>query len=793
MRGESTSYAAALTRSRKHRSSLRNHRVRAAMSGAVCAAFGLVVCVGWLAGSEVLVRLNTAWPPMQFNTAVCFVLIGVAIMLEASSDNQLERFPASLVTVLAGASLAQHLFGFNLGIDQLVVTDPYTSEPYVPGRMAKSTAVCFVLLGLAMSGAWRWMTDTRRRAANIGSAIIILVISGAVFAHFAFGLQGEADWSRATAMAAQTATMLFLVALGWSIKCAAEVRLHDNAFINWLPLMIFLAGFVVTVVFTARVVKAQQQLHQQTLQTATAYTESRVQSAFEARIRDMQRFADALVTAELDDADLQIILSDYLDASPELRFLAVRRRDEGFTQVAGNVDEAARVEVALDSGLRVDGLATGPWVTAAHPNQVLFSSRNSNAGQAGSQIIGALCVEKLSENWRRALDDVGSSVWMGDTASVAAPTATIELNLAGRAYPLDIVVDPGLQTRGRAPWLIFLIGLITSLLLSTLTAFLLQTLRVGKQFSDNAERENRVASRLKLAMSMARVGSWEWREGEPINLDRGMATILRTNRQTMEVHEIWTLVDAEDRDRVRGVLGDGLKSAQPFSVEFRLAGDTGRPHIIEAFAQVTRHANGRAEEVAGVLREVTQQRRLEAELHDRAMTDALTGVTNRRGFDEAIIREVASAKRNKCPLSLIMVDADHFKRLNDAMGHIEGDNALVELANCLLLALRRPPDVVARYGGEEFALLLPNTDANGALQVIRRVQIKLLERKIAHADSPLGPYLTVSAGVAQLDPEAHDEPEQLIHVADTALYAAKKNGRNRVEVASPNVSRDRLL
>ncbi|MBR9814516.1 hypothetical protein GYB61_11750, partial [bacterium] len=336
-----------MTRSRKHRSSLRKHSRRAALSGALCALFGVIVCAGWLAGSEMLVRLNPAWPPMQFNTAVCFVLIGLAIMLEASADNQHERFPASMVLLLASASLAQHAFEVNLGIDQLVVADPYTTEPYVPGRMARNTAICFVLLGLAMSGAWRWMTDTRRRAANIGSAIVILVISGAGFAHFAFGLQGEADWSRATAMAAHTAAVLFLVALGWSIKCAAEVRLHDNAFINWLPLMIFLAGFVVTVVFTARVVKAQQQLHQQTLQTATAYTESRVQSAFEARIRDMQRFADALVTAELDDADLQIILSDYVDASPELRFLALHRRGEGFTQVAGNVEEAARFEAAL--------------------------------------------------------------------------------------------------------------------------------------------------------------------------------------------------------------------------------------------------------------------------------------------------------------------------------------------------------------------------------------------------------------------------------------------------------------
>lgn len=171
------------------------------------------------------------------------------------------------------------------------------------------------------------------------------------------------------------------------------------------------------------------------------------------------------------------------------------------------------------------------------------------------------------------------------------------------------------------------------------------------------------------------------------------------------------------------------------------------------------------------------------ELNRMAQLDGLTGVANRRAFDQTLKQEWERAARANRPLALLMVDVDHFKKYNDGYGHQAGDECLKQVAQILRGALERPGDFAARYGGEEFALILPDTDAAGARGVAKRMRDAVHERAIAHAYSPTASHVTFSVGVAAVVPLHGVPAEILVTNADKALYRAKDEGRDRAVVA----------
>jgi diguanylate cyclase (GGDEF)-like protein len=166
-------------------------------------------------------------------------------------------------------------------------------------------------------------------------------------------------------------------------------------------------------------------------------------------------------------------------------------------------------------------------------------------------------------------------------------------------------------------------------------------------------------------------------------------------------------------------------------------------------------------------------------LRELTLTDALTGVANRRAFDERLLAEWRRCARSQMPIALILVDIDHFKNFNDAYGHQAGDACLKKAGEAMARAAKRPQDMLARYGGEEFALLLPYEDVGGAETVARRVLDEIALLAIPHERSSVGPTLTVSMGVASLTPNDKVEPAVLVRAADALLYDAKAGGRNQ--------------
>ena len=160
--------------------------------------------------------------------------------------------------------------------------------------------------------------------------------------------------------------------------------------------------------------------------------------------------------------------------------------------------------------------------------------------------------------------------------------------------------------------------------------------------------------------------------------------------------------------------------------------------------------------------------------------DGLTGIANRRRFDEALLREWRRCARSHLPLSLVMLDVDHFKAYNDHYGHQAGDECLRAVATLLDEQMKRPGDLVARYGGEEFICLLPETDVDGATRVAERLREAVAGQQLPHALSPVGGYVTISLGVASAMPLGEAPPDGLTQLADRLLYEAKRAGRNRV-------------
>lgn len=171
-------------------------------------------------------------------------------------------------------------------------------------------------------------------------------------------------------------------------------------------------------------------------------------------------------------------------------------------------------------------------------------------------------------------------------------------------------------------------------------------------------------------------------------------------------------------------------------------------------------------------REISRRAAAEKRLAQLATTDALTGIDNRRRFDERILDEWRRGWQ-KLPLSLLMIDADHFKTFNDVFGHQAGDQVLARIAGCVAEFAKRPSDCAARYGGEEFVLLLPNTDAAGALKLAEGLRARV-EKLSAEKWAT-----TISIGVACIVPDMAGSPKDLIAAADKALYRAKEQGRNR--------------
>lgn len=255
---------------------------------------------------------------------------------------------------------------------------------------------------------------------------------------------------------------------------------------------------------------------------------------------------------------------------------------------------------------------------------------------------------------------------------------------------------------------------------------------------------------------------------------------LKANESTQDIPVIFMTALSQTTVVVRGFqLGAVDYIIKPIQKEIVLARVT--THLtIQKLQRSLQKQNAQLQQ------EIQQRQQAEASLQDAnqelqrlATIDGLTQIANRRRFDEGLILAWRISVREQLPLSLLLCDIDCFKLYNDSKGHQAGDECLQQVAHAIKCAVKRPADLVARYGGEEFAVILPNTNGEGALQVAEQIRLLLTKVAIAHPKSPVSKYVTLSVGVSCTVPCHEASPEELIAAADQGLYQAKELGRDR--------------
>lgn len=291
--------------------------------------------------------------------------------------------------------------------------------------------------------------------------------------------------------------------------------------------------------------------------------------------------------------------------------------------------------------------------------------------------------------------------------------------------------------------------------------------------------------RLQMALDSTDYGLWE------LNLTTGKLDLpvkvmcgnfgYQSSELPSSMKELQSIIHPDDRTLTHGLLQSFLKGGAPtFRHEFRISDRKGAWRWTSIYGRIVQRAgNGDSERMLGVMQDITERKTAEGQLRKLATTDSLTSLFNRRYFMDLAKREFVRSKRYGVPLSLMSIDVDHFKNINDTHGHSVGDGVLQAIAQTGLESLRSV-DIFGRIGGEEFAVLLPETKEAKAREVAERFRRSIagIKHPKAH-DAEI--HCTISIGVAQLEEDKN--VESLLKRSDKALYKAKANGRNRVEMS----------
>ncbi|MBU0675842.1 MAG: diguanylate cyclase [Proteobacteria bacterium] len=277
--------------------------------------------------------------------------------------------------------------------------------------------------------------------------------------------------------------------------------------------------------------------------------------------------------------------------------------------------------------------------------------------------------------------------------------------------------------------------------------------------------------------------------GEIIHMNQAMSSLLgfAPEKIAKKLSIINFFVDATEWQNILDFL---KKNTSITEYDFWLGKKGGTRFIASFSLNARKRKSGEILYIDGVIQDITDKRQAEAKLQETnhrleilSTTDGLTGLANRRFFDESLLKEYSRHSRSGKNLALILLDIDCFKAYNDSYGHIAGDKCLQKISKILADFTHRPSDLAARYGGEEFVCILPETDLDGAIAVAEKIRCGIMDLTIPHKSSRVEDLVTASLGVVSVRCSNDGSPQDIIEQADALLYQAKESGRNRVEVA----------
>ncbi|WP_322979573.1 sensor domain-containing diguanylate cyclase [Pseudomonas sp. C11] len=297
----------------------------------------------------------------------------------------------------------------------------------------------------------------------------------------------------------------------------------------------------------------------------------------------------------------------------------------------------------------------------------------------------------------------------------------------------------------------------------------------------------------KTLLESTRAIPWkiDWKSMTFAYIGPQIETLLGWSQASWVSAEDWAArIHADDRDRVVEFCISQSQNGVDHEADYRALTAAGDYVWIRDVVHVVRDDNGEVESLIGFMFDISERKKteeqlltLQKQLEEYSYKDGLTGVANRRMFDSVLATEWANAQRTLQPLSLILLDIDHFKQFNDHYGHIQGDDCLKSVGQALSLAASRPRDFLGRFGGEEFVLVLPETDEAAARHIAERCRQQVRQQRIPHERSSVSSMLTISLGVGTIVPGAHDRPLDFLNAVDKLLYQAKQLGRDRSQVA----------
>ena len=414
------------------------------------------------------------------------------------------------------------------------------------------------------------------------------------------------------------------------------------------------------------------------------------------------------------------------------------------------------------------------------------------------------------ENEQSKGADPGLDSHLGDRMVAIRSVMPLALHMD---KPLVVEVSRSLSAV-QGPWRIEVLKFIVFGLLVTLATcgalYFNQRRRAAREASraQAEDLERRSAQRLEFALKGADLGLWDWNiaADEMVINDRQWKMLGYTPGELSLTSKFWRgSIHPDDQAAVLAAFVAHVNGdADSYKVEHRMRHKRGHwVWVLNHAMVVTRNSGGSPTRVLGTHLDITARKRVEADLAQNAaeltcanaqlsqlsVTDGLTGVGNRRLFDETLATEWARGARQEQPLALLMIDIDHFKLYNDSYGHQGGDDCLRRVAGVLAACVKRGGELLARYGGEEFVVLLPCGDLAAATAVAQRCLDSLQSARIPHRAAPASEWLTLSIGVASSVPAQGVSPDTLVQRADAALYAAKKLGRGQYASADPSPSK----
>ena len=292
--------------------------------------------------------------------------------------------------------------------------------------------------------------------------------------------------------------------------------------------------------------------------------------------------------------------------------------------------------------------------------------------------------------------------------------------------------------------------------------------------------------RLTMAVRVGGLGIWDYDiVADQLQCDEQWYRIMgrKAERPVRTIAEFREFIHPEDVDAATEIdrtAADLAAMGRDYGMLFRIFRPDGSMRWVRSAARIVGDSLGQPVRAVGFVVDITESRLAEQTLERSALEDPLTGLANRRRLDDELVKACLHATRSGEPLTLAMIDVDHFKLYNDGEGHVRGDAALKALAGILQGVTRRPYDLAARYGGEEFLLLLPGVDSPEP--IFQRIMDELRALLIPHPSSPVAPHLTVSCGCVIASELADFAPLDLVTACDRALYRAKQGGRDRVEI-----------